>query len=247
MSRFHKHDYEALLQRSSRRFERIFGYGLRDPFEDICAMLRDGRAFSFSRFGDGEFNAIFGEDGMNCDGHRYFPDLGRRLGEVLERKPGYFMGLQPMAIDIHGPKRILALSEGIQWVFGDCLHRASTEGRLEGFFDALRGREIILVGPERLSGLAHSQGWMHLPVPLQNCWIAYSDSVRRLENSVSDSGTVVLFCASMMSNVLVDDLYAFNPANTYLDAGSLLDPYAGIRSRSYHYQLDRSLLKLADG
>lgn len=80
---------------------------LPDPFEDFCAMLGNGKAFSLSRFGDGELNAIFGEKGANCDGQQYFPDLGSRLREILERRLGYLMGLQTM---VRGAKPILSIS-----------------------------------------------------------------------------------------------------------------------------------------
>lgn len=211
-----------------------------DRFDELVEMLDDGVPFSFSRFGDGEFNAIFGLSGANCDGHRYFPDLGRRLEEILQRHPEYLLGLQPLAIIVHGVKQILSVSshadgaKGIQWVLADSLHIASLDGRLDLFFDALRGRRTMLVGPEHLREFSLSKGWDYQQVPARNCWTAYEETLDGLKTWLSDSGDVVLFCASMMSNVLIDDLFTYNPANTYIDAGSVFDPSAGVVSRPYH-------------
>ena len=113
---------------------------LPDPFEDICRMLRNGEAFSFSRFGDGEFAAIFGVEGANVDGHRFFPDLGMKLKEIVESKPDYLMGLQTQALLAHGALPIRSLSPDTQWVLADSLHNASMEGHLGSFFNALDGR-----------------------------------------------------------------------------------------------------------
>jgi len=48
---------------------------------------------------------------------------------------------------------------------------------------------------------------------------------------------VILFCASMMSNVLIDELHnlAKQPTidATLIDIGSVFDMYVGVNSRSY--------------
>jgi hypothetical protein len=204
-----------------------------DPFEDIVTMLDHGEAFSFSRFGDGEFNAIFGVDGANCDGHPYYPDLGSRLRKVVESKPDYLMGLQPLAVVFHGARQISGVAGDRAWVLADSLHLASKEGRLGRFFDTLVGRNVTLVGPGHLHELSEAREWTHHTVPSRKCWTQYSEIRELLKGSIPAADGVVLFCASMMSNVLIDDLYRFNSANTYIDAGSVFDPYAGIDSRAY--------------
>lgn len=226
--------YRLHLEKASKRFAQEFGYDLLDPFEEICAMLDDARAFSFSRFGDGEFNAIFGVDGANCDGHRYFPDLGRRLTKILESQPDYVTGLQPLAIMIHGADQIRSVSPDMQWVFAGCLHRASLENRLGRLLDALTEREVTLVGAPHHRQLAEARSWQFVEVAYGDCWPQY-DSLRTiLESCAEFNDAVFLFCASMTANVLIDDLYQLNPGSTYIDMGSVLDPYAGVYSRNYH-------------
>jgi hypothetical protein len=208
-----------------------------DPFEEMVTMLGEGTAFSFSRFGDGEFNAILGVEGSNCDGHPYYPDLGLRLKEIVQSRPCYLMGLQALAVVFHGARQIHALAGDLPWVLADSLHLASGEGRFDVFFEALAGREVMLVGPGHLGELSGLRGWSHCPVPARDCWKQYGETYERIVESLAESGHVVLLCASMMSNVLIDDLYGLNPANTYIDAGSVFDPYAGVKSRTYHREL----------
>lgn len=233
--------YGSYLQRSSKLFAQEFGYDLSDPLADMCARLGEGSAFSFSRFGDGELNAIFGVDGANCDGHRYFPELGRRLAEILARRPGYVLGLQPLAILVHGAERVRSVSAGIRWVFAGCLHWASIEGRLGGFLDALADREVVLVGAPHHRQLAKARSWRFVEVAYGDCWPQYESLRATLESRAVSSGIVFLFCASMTANVLIDDLHQLNGDNTYIDAGSVFDPYVGVHSRNYHEMLSPEL------
>ena len=41
----------------------------------------------------------------------------------------------------------------------------------------------------------------------------------------------------MATNVFVDDLWKYNKNNTYMDVGSIFDPYVGRKSRGYHNTL----------
>lgn len=220
---------------------------LPDPYDEMVEMLRDGVPFAFSRFGDGEFNAIFGVEGVNRDGHQYFPEMGRRLREIVAREPDYLMGLQPMAIFTHGARQTVWMSERTpndgfkRWVLADSLHDASLDDRLDSFLDSLAGRDVLLVGPEHLRGFTESKGWGFQPVPAQDCWTAYEETLERLKSTIPGPGGVVLLCASMMSNVLLDDLFELDPTITYIDTGSLFDPYAGVISRPYHEELELEL------
>lgn len=239
--------YRRRLTAFQQGFAQSFGYEMADPYGEICAKLAAGTPFSYSRFGDGEFKAVFGAEGVNCDGHRFFPDLGQRLTEILESKPGYMLGLLPQAVRVHGVEPILALSDGIRWVLANSLHLALLEGRIDPLFEALAGRNVLLVGPEHLREFAAARNWAYVPVASRDCWLGHAGVLDELCASLSDSGDVVLLCASMMSNVLIDDLYRDSPAHTYLDVGSVFDPFSGLNSRAYHDALDLSVLSESGG
>lgn len=216
---------------------------LPDPYADICGMLETGEPFAFSRFGDGELCAVFGIEGANRDGQRFHADLGERLRGILASRPQYLMGLQSLAVVMHGALPIRSVSRGLQWVAADALHNASMEGELGRFFEALDGRDVLLVGAPHHAPLAEQRSWRFFEVPYGDCWPQYGAIRAGLEPEAAADGVVFLFCASMTANVLIDDLHRLNPANTYIDAGSVFDPHVGVESRGYHEELDSDPLK----
>jgi hypothetical protein len=216
---------------------------LPDPYVDICKDLAAGKPFAFSRFGDGELAAVFGVEGANSDQQKFHPELGRRLTEILERKPDYLLGLQTLAVLVHGARPILLDFPGIEWVLADSLHNASMEGRLGSFLTALSGREVCLVGAPHHLPMAEERRWRFVEVPYGDCWPQYESILARLDSLAADDDTVFLLCASMTANVLLDDLHTRNPRNTYIDLGSVFDPHVGVKSRDYHHQLDPDPLK----
>lgn len=214
---------------------------LPDVFDTICHKLRNGERFSFARFGDGEFNAIYGKKGANCDGHEYFPDMGKRLREILESHPNYMMGLQPLTVTSDRMKQIAKDFPGIEWVDADSIHNASIDGKMDEFFDAVYDRRCVIVGPQHLMKLnihvLERAGWLgvnHFPIHDFNCWSYDYELCKNYLKSLNTKDIVILFCASMMSEVLIDE---FHQDATCIDLGSVLDPYCGVKSRRYHHKL----------
>lgn len=211
---------------------------LPDVFHLICEKLRNGERFSFARYGDGEWNAIYGKQGANCDGHEYFKDLGANLKYAVENQIGVnnvIMGLQPLTIASDRINQIEKDFPNIDWVDADCIHNASIDGKLELLFTAIWERDCTLVGPNHLKNIAEKNGFDFIEIPSINCWNEYE----RISNSISeqlDSGfdRVVLLCASMISEVIIHE---FHDEATFIDLGSVLDPYCGVKSRRYHHKL----------
>lgn len=200
-------------------------------YDRIVTMLKEGINFKFARYGDGEINAMIGKDGQNCDGHKYFNDLGFKLVETIRYEPSYMVGIQPLSVN--------HLGEHVKHYFGDfktlynadALHSASIDGVLERFFKALTGRYLIVIAPPHLAGLFEC---VHIVIPPVDCWLSYDRIKEQLEYHLIDDA-VILLCASMMSEVLISD---FKDRNcTMIDCGSLFDPYAGVKSRRYHHKL----------
>lgn len=220
---------------------RWFMEGVEDEkvtYTRIVDDLKSNKAFKFSRFGDGEWNCIFGKLGVNCDGHKYFPELGTALRKVVLSEPNYTVGLQPLSMSYDRTEQIKEFCGGlkINWVNADVLHNASIDGELDKFVNALRGRYVILVGPAHLSSFFVN--CVHiLTLPL-NCWIEYEAIQQQIAFHIEGvNNAVVLFAASMMSEVLIHD-FADYP-HTFIDIGSVLDPYCGVNSRRYHYKLKK--------
>jgi len=197
---------------------------------DIIDHLKSSKNFSFSRFGDGEWACIMNKQGQNCDAHIYYPDLGQRLKNILISQPKYIIGLQNLAYRLH-PNLIDTFTKDYQlkWVLSDILHHMSIKENLKPFFEALKGKNIILVAPDRLKALSI---WnQFISISQTNCWNDY-ELVKKEISLAIKKDSVVLYCASMMTNVLIDDFK--NEDITQIDCGSIFEPYIGIANRTYH-------------
>ena len=206
-------------------------------YDEILSKIKERKAFSFSRWGDGEFNAIFGDKGKNCDGHQYFPDLGARLEKILLCGPKYAIGLQSLVLSERYKNadrlRQMTYLLGLDWVDADIFHNASHKKRIFELLDVIKERYVIIVGPAHLSKIFACVHIVTLPV---NCWLNYQQVKNELHFHLDGvNNAVVLFSASMMSNVLIDDFS--DSHHTLIDTGSVFDPYCGVFSRGYHFSL----------
>jgi hypothetical protein len=208
---------------------------------DMTAALRKEENFSFSRWGDGEWKALLHPgSGHNCDGHEYFPTLSTALQRVLLSQPPYVLGIQSFALRRWGDE-INAWLEANQlrfdWVDADTLHRASIKDELADFMAALQTRRVVLVAPQRLEPMARRFKAPLVEVPLINAWTA----CRSIEDGLREylkPHTVVIYCAGMTANVLIDNLWVTERDSiTQLDIGSLFDPFCGFQTRSYHSKI----------
>lgn len=203
-------------------------------FERMCKMLREGKNFKFARYGDGEFFCMAGKIGRNCDKHEYFADLGQALNDAFYSDPDYMVGVQPLSVHSGLYQRALQFAPGPKNIYdADVLHSASIDGRLGEFMEALKGRYVIIIGPEHLKQLGLRK---HIVINSVNCWNDYDrlcDEIGKWINYGYDF--VFLLCASMMSEVLINDFQY--TAHTFIDCGSVFDPYVGKLSRSYHHKL----------
>ncbi len=197
-------------------------------YQEIINKLNDQEPFSFSRFGDGELNCMFGKTGANCDGHEYFPDLGERLNKAFLEPKGV-VGVQRYGYSMYKDR----LGPNV-WADADVLHRASIAGELKEFLDSLyaKNHDIVFVGPERLRGAIPSRTF--IDVPLKNAWENYDYTLKRLGFHIM-KWDIVLYCCGMMAEVLIHDLH--DEKLTQIDCGSLFDPYVGVKSRQYHHKL----------
>lgn len=205
---------------------------LPDVFDLICEKLRNREQFSFARYGDGEWNAIYGKQGANCDGHEYFPDMGKRLREIVESKPKYMMGLQPLTV---ASERIVQIQKdfpGIDWIDADSIHNASIDGRTEELFNVIRPQDSLIIGPRHMSDEFTTD---FILIQSINCWLEVESTIHKIHSWIMGKQRPVIFlCASMMSEVLIDE---FHQEATLIDLGSVLDPYCGVKSRRYHHKL----------
>jgi hypothetical protein len=226
-------------------------------YDLLLQYMRDGTPFTWSRWGDGEWSCLLQNrpGSANCDGHHYFPDLGKALKDILESQPPYFLGLQRLATEqLMGNDEFQRLRGMNQWCNNELLHHASIKGRLGEFFEALKERqvsqEIILVANahtvKKLLPLGEI-GFKSVVIPEKDCWNKWLDIQYEIDEAIKSAThinvmPVILYCASMMSNVLIDKTYTYCKAVdigiTQIDCGSVFDPYCGRNTRSYHHKLN---------
>lgn len=205
-----------------------------ETYSNMVDSLKNGKAFKFARYGDGEIYCMKGKNGKNCDNHTYFPELGAALRQSVTEEPGYMVGIQPLSIS-HIPGDVDSFFGHFKRLYNaDTLHNASIDGILKQFMRALDGRYVILVGPTHLDSLFHS--CVHIVTVPVNCWLQYEAIRQQIEFHIDGvNNAVVLLAASMMSEVLISNFDDY--PHTFIDCGSVFDPYTGVNSRKYHHKL----------
>lgn len=222
---------------------KIFNAVSKLPSSHYTEMLEERTPFVFTRWGDGEWQAMLrtprdGGPDQNCDGHQYFPAMVDELRAILLNasrdpfEPVYY-GLLKIARRMYEPA-ISDILPGFQWVDGDVLLEDFIYGRLSPFFAALRQRRVLYVGPERMRGLT-----AHLPVarwvscPLKNAWLDVDRLVSDAATFATPGDVVGLSCGPA-AKVLAHRLHQLRPDVTIIDFGSMFDGVCGFTTRSYH-------------
>lgn len=216
------------------------------PFNEtynlICNNIERDIPFVFSRFGDGEWFAIFGRNGSNCDSHNYYKDMGDRLREIvsMKRNGNYIYSLSPFVEGKYN-KYIKRLSDNkIKWYNSNVFVEASKSNKIGRYFDLLVEKKTIMVAPDYLRKFEGYDEFVS--VPEQNCWLEKNKIVREIVKLLGDKNTIVSVVASMAANVIVDELYQiYGNTHTFIDAGSVYDPYVGVRTRGYHDEILKRL------
>ena len=203
-------------------------------YDGMVDNLKIAKPFKFARYGDGEIYCMKGKSGSNCDNHQYFPDLGAALRQSITEQPAYMVGIQPLSVS-HIPADVEHFFGHFETLYNaDAIHNASISGTLGKFTKALEGRYVILVGPAHLSCIFLN--CVHIVTPSLNCWLQFEEIRQQIEFHIEGvNNAVVLLAASMMSEVIISRFE--DQPHTFIDVGSVFDPYAGVKSRKYHYKL----------
>lgn len=205
--------------------------------------------FSFTRWGDGEWLCANGQRGENCDGHQYFPELRNGLRAALINNKPYYKAIWPTT---HGQiqknlpliQRVIDnLGCSIKWanaiVWEDLVIR---EG-IDKLKKALETRNFVIVSnaPKRQLQIKYVD---FIEVPAINCFLE-KDRIKSEMINVSSKYEDVVFglSASMMTNVIVDELYdSIGSNSTMIDFGSIWDVFVGNPTRSYHREYLKTCL-----
>ena len=206
-------------------------------FDRVLKWIEQEKHFTYSRFGDGELNAIFNKNGQNCDGHIYYPELGKALKKIILKNPTYFMGLQKLGDEKYrDSEEWMKLRARVRWHDMEIFTKASRSGRMKEFADLLRAKNVVQVGNANLRSLGLTNRFIEVPV--LNCWDQRENIVREIFREVK-KGDIIIYSSGMPSKVFIDHFYSlFGNSITQIDCGSVWDYYTGINSRSYMNNLN---------
>jgi len=176
--------------------------------------IKNGINFSFVKRGDGELACMTGNPGANCDGHPYSAELADGLIKAYSS-----MALMPEVTIVDFDK---------QKEYNILLHRTDSElTKVRNFYRAIAesGRTVVFVAPQRLEPITKLlKATVFVEVPLLNAYSSISDIDSKL---VPQDNAIYVFCAGMLSKVLISNLLSKNRNLTCIDAGSAFDPYIG--------------------
>jgi len=208
-------------------------------YTELLNKIKNNEPFTLSRWGDGEFGSLtFSKKGANCDGHIYFHDMGVELKSVLESNPSYYMGLQPLAQRMM--PEVMKKYDYINWINADIFHNASINGEFNKFLSIINEKKVIIVGPDYMSKLNNIVTIKaHIKVPVKDCWLEKDRILSDLNDFLKDKKDqyIVLFVASMASNIMIHEIQGKYKIHSFIDMGSVIDPYIGHKTRKYHEKL----------
>lgn len=209
------------------------------PLNHYVAMLHNRHPFTFVRYGDGEWLAMLGAEGRNCDGHPYYPQLGADLRAAVKAQRGYMYAIGPKATHLEGnPVERWLADRGIDilWHSTEVWLEASLQGKLAPLVKELRRSDLLYVGPGHLAKLMRrAAAARYYEVPAKDCYSHVDRIVAELDTELElDPPRVVGFSAGMTTNVIIDRLYPkWGSRISMIDFGSVFDVYAGVKSRKY--------------
>ncbi len=211
-------------------------------------LINGGHRFSFTRYGNGEWDLVLGRGVRTGSGSQKFtPDLREAMRETLLDHHGgtNFPAMQSTKF----LKRLSLLPKIDQWLrekdivliwhCGEVFHRNSRRGSLLPLVDALRNQYVVVVGPSWLQKLPFADRFIE--VRKKDCWSDVDDIYSEL---VDVEDALVCFSAGPTAKVLVHRLYPVIGEHSWLiDTGSLWDVYCGKKSRQYHKKITTDVIR----
>ncbi|WP_196139505.1 glycosyltransferase [Aliikangiella sp. G2MR2-5] len=224
-------------------------------------MLKDQQQFSLVRFGDGEMMVINGEAidlSKKCNGeHKYTPqnEDDEKYRKILEesllfKNSQYFVGLPCRCCvgDEHCEKlRVQSRQDESQLTWANIFVNANYPAFLEETVECLKLNTNNIV--------CHQDADIaQLPFEINqnfrvagNAWVNdYDRLLKELTEYIENSrveNEVFLFCAGVLSNMLIYQLSKQFPNNTYLDLGSVFDSIMGLGKTRRYLEGSRRRLK----
>jgi len=214
-------------------------------------LLKSGKKFSFTRWGDGEWLCAFGTKGENCDKHSYFPEMKDGLNDALDNPKGYFLATwsetESMMFNIWNTVQHRLQGTNIkEWVDASIWEEAATSGDLKNLVEQFEKMNFIIVSESSKRDLPMNYSDF-IEVPATNCFLDKERIKKEMVSMCNKYETPVFgLSASMTTNVIVDELYdEIGDKCWMIDLGSIWEPFLKnpVHARSYHSNYKTNKLK----
>lgn len=185
------------------------------------------RPLHLVKFNDGEWHAMTGRKGTNCDNHRYFPSLKNKLiasYAYLKDKvhiSDYITNHCP-----HSEHRKLARQLGYPTnTFTNylILHDKGFPPEIEAFYRSIREDNSykVFIGPERLKPETFLHTQQRIDVPQLDAYQKLGNILQKLDPKPNH---MYLLCCGFISCIIAERIHRLCPQASIVDIGSGLDP-----------------------
>lgn len=207
--------------------------------------LQNEEYYSFVRYGDGEWEALFRDSG-DSRGHGKYkltPWSKKAMNDALAKyytEKDLFFGCQASRAKLMNQQSRDFLQRHkllkINWIYSDAFHTPSKQGKLFPLIREMRKHKIIFIGPKFLRRspeklfkyidfieIPEGVGWFSKTTPKEIL----------LRKKKFGNGILYSFSAGIGTNILIPNLHRQMQGNFLIDFGSLWDPFCGRNSRNY--------------
>jgi len=227
------------------------------PIEFYADKIANDYNFCFMRWGDAEIGHVLGRmQGADCNRHQYFPKLQTDMRHVLTQRLqhpkefDYTMAIQNYGYEMfqaEWDQLIGSLGDTETWHDTDIFCNAVIEKKLLPFLQAVRTRDVIMVGPMFLYGHLPFETKAWVDVPELNSYLELNRLYKDiLDNAVNvDNPLVLLSCGAMTAKPLMHMLFKSIvkiKMGSIWDMGSVWDIFAGRATRGYMFKLPMDCL-----
>ena len=202
----------------------------------FTSLLQSQTPFAAVKFNDGEWHAMNGKHGRNCDNHEYSEPLQQAMQESYEfLKPR--ASISDWVINYRYPEHVKLASRlgypADYFVHFAMLHDLPFSGQcdsrtqeLKDLYRAIRGdtRQKVFVGPKRLHPESFLQLEQRISTPMVNAFKSIGDLTKQVQEAAKQTNPVFLLSCGFTSCVLSQRILQENPNATIIDLGSALDP-----------------------
>ncbi|MGD9202187.1 MAG: hypothetical protein PVI26_11530 [Chitinispirillia bacterium] len=202
------------------------------PYTYYVDKLKNNITFSFSRYGPGEWNVMFGNPGYNNNDNEYFLKMGDQLKSAVIRPLEYIYAIQHSAIRNNGKKIACFLKKNnssLIWQNANVFQHANREGQFHTLIQELKKKQLVIIGPEHLYNLKDLcfKNMDFIEIPARNCYLKLNNIINKiLTYNKNKSGVIYSLSASMAANLIIHKLFPIlGKENWLIDFGSVWDTY----------------------